>query len=332
MTASRFVCFSFFSFFHFLSFSFVLFRSQQQKIQKLALETKVALADVQNAVERIQLIKEQQGKMEKFLDASWRFFIYTTSMVSLYSYSLFHLFLILSLSLSTHTQTVGIYVVHDKPWKWETGKMWEDYPMQENGKELILYSMFGLGLYIHQLLFQFTDVQRGHSDFWPMLIHHLSTIILIGGAYLGNFVRVICLIMSLHDISDVFLEGAKVLNYGSTAHAEDIKERGLKLEEHPSLCEFLSNVMFGLFASSFFLMRLVYFPAVVLQATMAVKDHVGAYSGADILNGCLVVLQILHVYWFYLISIVAFKIFKGGSATDIREEEEGEGEEGKKQK
>lgn len=94
-----------------------------------------------------------------------------------------------------------------------------------------------------------TEVAR--SDSWQMLIHHIITIALILFSYVTNFTRVGTVIMVIHDIADVFLELAKVLNYTSKGKGH----RWLK----PA-----TDVTFGIFAVVFFLTRLVFYPYHVL--------------------------------------------------------------------
>ncbi|KAG9137052.1 hypothetical protein Leryth_019002 [Lithospermum erythrorhizon] len=51
------------------------------------------------------------------------------------------------------------------------------------------------------------------KDFSVMMSHHVVTVILISYSYMTSFFRVGCIILALHDASDVFLEGAKVFKY-----------------------------------------------------------------------------------------------------------------------
>lgn len=50
--------------------------------------------------------------------------------------------------------------------------------------------------------FVFFNVQ----DFWQMVIHHIVTTILLVLSYNTGFFRIGCVIILLHDVSDVFLE------------------------------------------------------------------------------------------------------------------------------
>lgn len=62
-----------------------------------------------------------------------------------------------------------------------------------------------------------------------------------------RFFRIGTVILALHDASDVFLEGAKIFKYSG-------KELG-------------ASACFGLFATSWLLLRLVYFPFWVIRSS-----------------------------------------------------------------
>ena len=78
---------------------------------------------------------------------------------------------------------------------------------------VLQYYQIELGCYIHQLLW--TEASR--SDALEMVLHHLITICLLVLSYLTNFTRVGASILFIHDLADIFLETAKVLNYTSQA-------------------------------------------------------------------------------------------------------------------
>lgn len=46
-----------------------------------------------------------------------------------------------------------------------------------------------------------------------MIIHHAATLLLLGFSYAVNLWRVGTLVMVVHDVADIVLEGAKACNY-----------------------------------------------------------------------------------------------------------------------
>uniref|UniRef100_A0A3B5LUT9 TLC domain-containing protein n=1 Tax=Xiphophorus couchianus TaxID=32473 RepID=A0A3B5LUT9_9TELE len=126
-----------------------------------------------------------------------------------------------------------------------------------------------------------------------MLVHHLATIFLITISYANNMLRAGTLVMCVHDASDVFLEAAKLANYA----------------KYQRLCDSL----FVVFSISFFLTRLIIFPFWIVYSVLFESwQIIGPYRAWWLINGLLLVLQTLHIIWFYLIARIAVKaIFKG---------------------
>lgn len=138
------------------------------------------------------------------------------------------------------------------------------------------------------------DTRR--SDFMEYVIHHFSTLLLIGVSYCLGYVRFGLVILPLHDITDIFLYGAKTIHY-----------LGLKG---------FDTFVFLLFSVSFYVTRLVMFPRLVLGVALEpfvilAKDplyndwarywpiYISEYV---IILSALLALQLLHCFWFSLIA------------------------------
>jgi len=110
----------------------------------------------------------------------------------------------------------------------------------------------------------------------------------------------------LHDPSDVLLEGAKLASYAGF-------ERG-------------SALLFALLACSWAALRLWLLPLRVMRSVAVDAPRVlgRAPIGSRQLNAALLVLWILHCYWFALIVRVAWLRVTSGRLRDAREETEEE--------
>ncbi|MED6282364.1 Ceramide synthase 5 [Characodon lateralis] len=105
--------------------------------------------------------------------------------------------------------------------------------------------------------------------------------------------RVGSLVLLVHDASDFLLEAAKMANYA----------------KYQRLCDFL----FIFFSVVFFITRLVIFPIWVLNSTMFESwAIVGPYPSWWLFNILLLLLQVLHIFWSYLISRIAVKAIMRG--------------------
>uniref|UniRef100_A0A3Q3XPZ9 TLC domain-containing protein n=1 Tax=Mola mola TaxID=94237 RepID=A0A3Q3XPZ9_MOLML len=205
---------------------------------------------------------------------------------------------------------VFIYAIRHlwaSPWMWDVRQCWQNYPFQHISREQYNYYVAELAFYWSLMFSQFIDIRR--KDFMIMLVHHLATIMLITFSYANNMIRAGTLVMCLHDASDVFLEAAKLANYA----------------KYQKLCDGL----FVLFSISFFLARLVFYPFWVVNSVLFESwEIIGPYRAWWLLNGLLLVLQALHIIWFYLIARIAIKaIFKGKVAKDDRSDIESSSDE-----
>lgn len=205
---------------------------------------------------------------------------------------------------------IFIYAVHymwDSPWVWDTRQCWYNYPFQPLSPGQYNYYVAELSFYWSLMFSQFTDIKR--KDFLIMFVHHLATILLITFSYVNNMLRAGTLVMCVHDASDIFLEAAKLANYA----------------KYQRLCDGL----FVLFSVMFFLTRLVIYPFWIVRSVLLESwEIIGPYRAWWLLNSLLLVLQALHIFWFYLITRIALKaIFKGKVSKDDRSDVESSSDE-----
>ena len=155
-------------------------------------------------------------------------------------------------------------------------------------------------------------------DRWQIFAHHVATVILIGYSYHLNILHIGILVLACHELNDIFLEMAKMARYAA-------------------LPEWISTVLFVGFAVSWFVTRIYAFGFIVIRSTwfdtrqraLEVGEMLGLGGPVEIdphvtiLNGLLIFLYVLHVYWSYLIvQIIVKALTPGGKLDDIREEEE----------
>lgn len=142
-----------------------------------------------------------------------------------------------------------------------------------------------------------------------MFVHHLATIGLITFSYINNMVRVGTLVMCLHDSSDFLLEAAKLANYA----------------KYQRLCD----TLFVIFSAVFMVTRLGIYPLWILNTTLFESwEMIGPYPSWWLFNGLLLILQVLHVIWSYLIARIAFKaLIRGKVSKDDRSDVESSSEE-----
>ncbi|CAK9184221.1 unnamed protein product [Ilex paraguariensis] len=143
-----------------------------------------------------------------------------------------------------------------------------------------------------------------------MMSHHIITVFLIGYSYITSFFRIGSVILALHDASDVFLEAAKVFKYSE-------KELG-------------ASIFFGLFALSWLILRLIFFPFWIIKSSsyhlcqflrLSEVYHMSLYY---IFNTMLLTLLVFHIYWWILIYSMIMRQLnnRGKVGEDIRSDSE----------
>jgi len=234
--------------------------------------------------------------VEKFVESSWRFTLYLTSAF------------------------IGVCAVWGKPWLpffGSTKACWAEWPTQAVDAETTMLYLYGIGMYLHLLFFQFVDIRR--KDFSEMLIHHIATLVLMFLSYLINFCRIGSLVMLIHDPTDVFLEAAKIFNYIHTYGTRP-------------WAGVLADVLFYIFSISFVISRLVIFPLWILKSTIyeskeAFDVEFGLSPAYFVFNGLLILLQLLHLFWCSLLLGALWKKFTAGELHDHREDDDRKTEE-----
>ncbi|CAF2128131.1 unnamed protein product [Brassica napus] len=195
--------------------------------------------------------------------------------------------------------------LYHEPWARDIKLFFNGWPNQELKLPIKLYYMCQCGFYVYGVAALLAWETR-RKDFAVMMSHHVITILLIGYSYLTSFFRIGAIILALHDASDVFMETAKIFKYSEK--------------------EFGASVCFALFAVSWLLLRLIYFPFWIIRATsIELLDYLDMTSTEGTVmyysfNTMLLMLLVFHIYWWYLICAMIVRLLKnrGKVGEDIR--------------
>ena len=183
--------------------------------------------------------------------------------------------------------------------------------------------MLELAFYWSLVFSQFIDVKR--KDFWQMFLHHIATILLLSFSYIVNFVRIGSLVLVIHDFGDFWLEVSCEYNENITS---DSYSEGAKMAKYAH-AQKICDTLFVVFALVWFVTRLCYYPykyvcielnifsiifdcRVLYTTTFEELTILGMFPAFYIFNGLLILLQILHYFWFHLICQVAVSAMKAG--------------------
>eukprot|EP01133_Synstelium_polycarpum_P004124 gene4124-4816_t len=206
----------------------------------------------------------------------------------------------------------GTYVYTKESWTlFPTMNIWLGWPTQSFSTLFRTYYLLELAFYLHCTIALSFETRR--KDFYQMLTHHVATFFLVGASYWYRYQRVGLAILWIHNISDIFLYGAKALNYVQ----KETKDHTLYM---------ITEMIFILFAVSFFMTRLMFLPLVLVRSTLFEAYFVStSYPLFYPTNVALLTLLLLHIFWFYLVlRIVYAKMFKGNKVDDIRSDSDEE--------
>ncbi|XP_047332852.1 ASC1-like protein [Impatiens glandulifera] len=215
-------------------------------------------------------------------------------------------------------ELLALAVTYNEPWFTSTrnfwvgpgDQVWPDLKMKLKLKGVYMYAA---GFYTYSI-FALIFWETRRSDFGVSMSHHVATVILIVLSYILRFSRVGSIVLALHDASDIFLEIGKMSKYTGA--------------------ETLASVSFVLFALSWLLLRLIYYPIWILWSTSYEsiqtldkdKHKVVGPIYYYVFNSLLYCLLVLHIYWWVLIyrMLVNQVQARGKLGEDVRSDSEEE--------
>ncbi|XP_009773742.1 ASC1-like protein [Nicotiana sylvestris] len=215
-------------------------------------------------------------------------------------------------------EVFALSVTYNELWLKTTRYYWvgpgnQVWPEQKYKSKLKALYMYAGGFYAYSI-FALIFWETRRSDFGVSMSHHVATAILIVLSYIFRFARVGSVVLALHDASDVFLEIGKMSKYSGA--------------------EGLASFSFVLFALSWIVLRLTYFPFWVLWSTSyeviqtldKEKHKVEGPIYYYVFNSLLYCLLVLHIYWWVLIYRMLVKQIqsRGQLSEDVRSDSEEE--------
>ena len=140
-----------------------------------------------------------------------------------------------------------------------------------------------------------------------MEIHHVNSIVMLVYTYYWQVPSIMILLCFICDISDPFLELAKICVY-------------LKYDLG-------SSAMFGIFAVVFTTVRLFLHPAIIIYPTLTTlhsySEKIGSYHFYYVINSCFLLLFGLNIYWeHFIIKLLKHLLFDKSNVKDTRSDDE----------
>lgn len=179
-------------------------------------------------------------------------------------------------------------------------------------QDVAYYGTAQIAFYVSEAVWILRECRQRRKDDGLLLLHHAVTVGLLAfwGIY-HNLYWLSVLLPSLHDFSDIFVDGAKYARRAAQKSACGFRLR--------NALKTLSDVLFAGFVLSWFAIRVYYIPWRFLPALLVAPDR-DTLPHALVAFGILCALQVAQAYWTLLIVRAVYTALqKGGNVEDERE-------------
>ncbi|CAG8450382.1 2617_t:CDS:2 [Scutellospora calospora] len=203
--------------------------------------------------------------------------------------------------------TFGMYIMYHSPYWFDTTYFWKGYPHKELTYLLKSYYLLQLAFWLQQLFV--VNIEKRRKDFVEMTTHHVVTISLMFFSYIFNFTRIGNAVLCTMDFADILLPLAKMLKY-------------LRFN-------MFCDVLFGIFMVSWLVTRHYIYGHIIYSTWtepllyieykwVPEEDYYFTKNVQRFFLFLFCILQAIIIFWFCLISNVAYKVIKGDGAHDSR--------------
>lgn len=214
----------------------------------------------------------------------------------------------------------GIYVMKRTPiWYFNTTAMYEGFPHRSHIGIFKAYYLLQAAYWTQQAIVLLLMLEKPRKDFKELCLHHAVTIALIWCSYRFHFTYMGIAVYITHDISDFFLATSKCLNY---------------------IDHWFTGPYFGFFIFVWAYTR-HWSNLRILYSILTEFATVGPYElnwetqqykcwiSQIITFALLLTLQIVNLFWFYLILRIAYRFVVTRRGKDERSDDEDEDEDTK---
>ncbi|KAH8119919.1 longevity assurance proteins LAG1/LAC1 [Phellopilus nigrolimitatus] len=214
----------------------------------------------------------------------------------------------------------GAYIMSSLPtWWYRTEFYWIGYPHWDMNPVLKRYYLMHFSYWIQQLIVLALKIEKPRKDFQELVAHHIVTLWLIGWSYGINLTLIGNAIFVSMDIPDTFLAFSKLCNY-------------LQLERTKMVSFAVFIVVWTYFRHW---LNLVILYSVWTEYDL-IPDAARFFHPSD---GVwlvwwmkyqvfvpILLLQFLNLFWYFLILRILVRALSGDGATDVRSDDEDDGE------
>ncbi|KAH3679729.1 hypothetical protein WICMUC_000760 [Wickerhamomyces mucosus] len=213
------------------------------------------------------------------------------------------------------TGPAGFYIMyHSDLWYFNTYNMYATYPNFTNEYYYKLFYLLQGSFWAQQVIILILQVEKPRKDFLELVVHHAITILLIWLSYTFHFTKMGLSIYITMDVSDIFLSISKNLNY-----------LDLKAQEPAFIIFIISWIYLRHYINLKILWSLLTEFQTVGNFTLNfATQQYKCWISQPIIITLLGVLQILNLYWLFLIFRVLYRMLFLNTINDERSDSEDE--------
>ncbi|KAK6197959.1 acyl-CoA-dependent ceramide synthase [Scheffersomyces amazonensis] len=212
----------------------------------------------------------------------------------------------------------GLWIMSRLPlWFFETTPFYTNFPHKTHDFYFKIYYLGQAAFWVQQVMVLILQLEKPRKDFKVLVIHHIVTIALIWTSYRFHFTWMGLAVYITMDVSDFFLATSMTMNY--------IKSRFTG----PFLVMF---VIVWAYLRHYINLKILYsvlteFRTVGPWELNWETQQYKCWISQPIVFFLIGVLQIVNLYWFFLILRILWRYIVGGVARDERSDDESDSEE-----
>ncbi|KAG9016631.1 hypothetical protein FRB90_002746 [Tulasnella sp. 427] len=194
-----------------------------------------------------------------------------------------------------------------------------DYPYWKMTKFMKSYYLLQFSYWVQQFVILVLGLEKPRTDFTELVIHHIVTLWLIGWSYLVNLTPIGNAVFITMDTSDIFLAFAKTLNY-----------LGLETASTFAFAFFIGVWSYTRHYLNLRILWDVYHDFdLIPKWAQAWRPETGAWLAPWMkwqIFAPLVLLQLVNIFWYFLILRVLYRAVFKKHLADERSDDEDDGE------
>ncbi|EDO19518.1 hypothetical protein Kpol_1018p49 [Vanderwaltozyma polyspora DSM 70294] len=209
----------------------------------------------------------------------------------------------------------GLYIMYNSDlWLFKTTEMYQTYPDLYNSYLMKIYYLGQAAFWAQQACILVLQLEKPRKDHNELIFHHIVTLLLIWSSYVFHFTKIGLSVYITMDVSDFFLASSKTLNY---------------LDSNLTQVTFISFVFSWVYLRHYVNLKILWsvlteFRTVGQYTLNFATQQYKCWISLPIVFILISALQLVNMYWFFLILRILYRIVWLGIVKDERSDSESE--------